>query len=287
MATDGVRVNPFDLIALLCIPVVLVGVFLLPGPTRADYVLSYMEPTILTAYTMHFVHLQAGHLLTNLVVYLLVVPVTYLVARRANRRDLFWAAFLTFLLVLPIALSGLNLLFERPRVGFGFSGINMAFLGLLALLLIAGAGHRPGQTTSVHHAPGLFFAGTGLIATLAVPDPRIRLGLAAAATLAAVLYLAELGGEASLRGQLDTALRSDGLELTAAGLGVFVLVPFAAFPPSPASAGSVLNLYTHLLGYSIGFIAPYVTVSVLEVDLPTTFSESESGHTEPRATEAD
>lgn len=265
MVSERRHVPVPELLALASVPALLVGVFLFPS--RAAYALSYAEPTLLTAFTMHFVHVQFGHLLANFLVYLLVVPVTYLHARRANRQDLFWTAFLTFLLVLPFALSGLNLLFDRPRVGFGFSGINMAFLGLLALLLTTGAGHRPGQTSSLRHAPGMFFAVTGLIAALTVPDPWLRLGIAAAAVLAACLYLPDLGGSASISARLDTALRSDGFELTAIGLGVFLLVPVAAFPSTPVQAGSVLNLYTHFLGYGLGFIAPYATAAVLEVDL--------------------
>lgn len=287
MADDAPWFYPTDLLALASVPALLVGVFLLPASIRAEYVLAYAEPTVLTAFTMHFVHLEVGHLLTNLAVYVLVVPVAYLTAIRANRRDLFWAAFCTFLVVLPVALSGLNLLFDRPRTGFGFSGINMAFLGLLALLLIAGAGHRPGKTSSVHHAPGLFFAGTGLIATLAVPDPLLRLGIATAATLAAGLYLIEIHGIGSIRARLGTAARTDGLELTLVGLAVFVLVPFAAFPSNPATAGSVLNLYTHFLGYGLGFIAPYATVSILEVDLPPGFWRSEDRHTDVPPADAD
>lgn len=287
MAHDHRLVSLQDLLVLATVPAVLVGVFLLPNSTRMGYVLAYADPTVLTAFSMHFVHLDVGHLLTNLIVYLLVVPVAYLESRRANRRELFWAAFVTFLLVLPFALSGLNLLFDRPAIGFGFSGINMAFLGLLGLFLIAGAGHRPGRTTSVHHAPGLFFAGTGLMATLAVPDPRIRLGLVAAATLAACLYLIELGDGAPIRARLETALRSDGLDLTVAGLAVFLFVPFAAFPTNPAEAGQVLNLYTHFLGYGLGFIAPYATVSILEVGLPSSFGLAEDGRAEVRPTDAD
>lgn len=259
MAQTWVREHGPDLALIASIPVLLVAVAGLPRATRLDLALSYADPTLLTAYTMHFVHLDPGHLLTNLVVYLLVVPVAYLLALRAGCRDLFRAAFVTFLAVLPFVLSGLNLLLVRPRVGFGFSGINMAFLGLLALLTMAAAGPPSTRGWTVHRAPGLFFAGVGLIALLAVPTPRLRLELAAAASIGAVLYLRG----PSIRSGLASMVRRDGFELVLASLAVLLLVPFAAFPASPATAGSVLNLYTHLLGYSLGFIAPYATLSIL------------------------
>jgi len=253
-----------DLAILVGVPALLLGVYCLPEPTRIELALLYTEPTVLSAYTMHFVHLSADHLVTNLVAYLLVVPLTYVLAVRAGRRDVFRVATVTFLVAFPLVLSGLNLLVERPRIGYGFSGINMAFLGLLPLMLLSYLKRHAPATFELDHAPALFFAGVGLIAALAVPSPRLRLGIAGFAACGATLYLRGLTPIRRLRADVRSLFAEEGAEYAVVGLLVFGLLPIAAFPPDPTGAGSVLNLYTHLLGYCLGFIAPYATVTLLD-----------------------
>jgi len=34
----------------------------------------------------------------------------------------------------------------------------------------------------------------------------------------------------------------------------------AAFPGTPGGNGSIVNLYSHFLGYAFGYIVPYVTL---------------------------
>lgn len=242
----------------------LVAVYTLPTSTRLELALAYHEPTLASAYAAHFVHLSADHLLANLGAYLLVVPLTYVLAVLAGRRDVFRIAFVAILLAFPLVLSGLNVLLTRPRIGFGFSGINMAFLGLLPLVLLSFLRHHAPETFDLDHAPALFFAGTGLIATLAVPSPRLRLAVAGFAVGSAVVYLRGLLPLRRLRADVRSLARTEGVEFAVAGLLVFGLLPIAAFPSNPAGDGTVLNLYTHLLGYCLGFIAPYATVSILD-----------------------
>jgi hypothetical protein len=38
---------------------------------------------------------------------------------------------------------------------------------------------------------------------------------------------------------------------------VFLSYPFVAFPSNPIGDGTVVNLYTHLLGFALGFISTY------------------------------
>lgn len=264
MAVDRLREHATGIVMIMAVPAVLVSVYLLPHSTRLALVLPYESPTLAAAYSMHFVHLESGHLLGNLAVYLLVVPTAYLLAVRGRRLDVFWTAFATFLLGLPFVLSWLNVALARPRVGFGFSGINMAFVGLLALMLVAAAGRE--RSAGLQNAPGLFFVGIGIIAALAVPTPTIRVVLVALATVVVMLYVVDASRHTSVRSGLRSVARSEGVEYLVAGLVVFTLVPVAAFPSSPAAAGRVLNLYTHLLGYCLGFIAPYSMVSILGTD---------------------
>lgn len=256
----------YDLVALVAPLAVLGVVFALPRETRLAYALVYLQPTVTTAYTMHFVHFEFEHLATNLLGYGLLVPTLYLVSLRARRRYWFYVALVSVFVAYPLALSGLNLLFARPRVGFGFSGLNMAFLGTLPVLLAA-LGRE--VTGSVDHddAPILFFLGTGLVGTLAaMQEPRaLTVGVTLGTTGAAVAYGYRLvrrtdGVRDALVG---FAQRPGDFELVVVGVAVFFGVLLAGFPLDPASEGRVLNVYLHFLGYALGFIVPYTTFAVL------------------------
>ena len=84
---------------------------------------DYATPTLLTAYTAHFVHFDPAHLSINLGSYLLLVPVTYALAALSDELSRFRVAVVTLHTAVPLALSGLNLALVRPRVGYGFSGV--------------------------------------------------------------------------------------------------------------------------------------------------------------------
>jgi len=251
-----------DVAALVAVPAVLVAAFTLPRPERVALALRYDQPTVLTPFASHLVHVDATHLATNLTVYALVVPVTYLLCLRSGRRTEFFLTFATFLVAFPFALSALNLAFVRPRAGLGFSGVNMAFVGFLPTALFHYLSARVTPAVDVGDSPVLFFTGIAAIALIAVPPRPVTLGVAAAAGLATVLYLlsAAEGVERSVGADLGRALRTTGtLEVPVVAVAAFVFVLTAAFPSNPAAGGEILNLFSHLLGYCLGFIVPYVT----------------------------
>lgn len=261
---DGVRL--VDLACILAVPAVLLAVFALPPAVRQAYVFSYTDPTLLTAFTAAYVHLEATHLLTNLGVYALVVPAVYLLSVLGGNRRRFLVAFVTFVLAFPAVLSVLNLAVARPAVGYGFSGVVMAFFGFLPLALAGHLGRRFDVASELDLAGGLFFAGVGLVAMLGPASPPTY-GLAAAAGLAAVLYgLSVYEGNAGFASDVRAAAGTAGhFELAVAGLVAFLAFPFVAFPPSPGSGGAIVNVYVHLLGYALGFMTTYVTLLAVRV----------------------
>lgn len=260
------RIRPRDALALALVPAALLAVFALPRAAKFEFALRYARPTLLTAYAMHFVHLESDHLLANLVGYFLIVPLAYAFGALSGRRTWFYAGFATFLLAFPLALSALNVLFVRPRVGFGFSGINMAFLGLLPLLLLSYVEVRLGALDAAEHAPLLFFAGAAVIGLLTLPYSRTGGLVVGVAGLTAVAYARPLWVDSgALRLALRRALDTPGAaELLCAGVVAFVAVLTAAFPADPATGG-ILNVYLHVLGYCLGFIVPYVTVRLVDL----------------------
>jgi len=253
------RVRVVDLLAIASVPAVLLGVFALPQSTRLALALRYVEPSIQTAYTMHFVHLQVEHLLTNVVAYLLAVPLVYLLAVLAGRRRWFYAGFVTYLAVFPFVLSGLNVILPRARIGFGFSGLNMAFLGLLPVVLTAYAGDAFGGV-DLDDAPLLFFAGAALVGILTASYASAGPLVAVGAVAAGAPYLHRMVARRRLRRALRDANPAVGYaELSIGAILVFVALLVAAFPAHPVGEGSVRNVYLHVLGYAMGFIVSFAT----------------------------
>ena len=263
------RARPRDLVALCVPPVALVAVFALPEATRRSLAFAYMEPTVLSAFAAHYVHLGTDHLLGNLAGYALLAGVGYALAVLNGLRRLFFTAFVTYLGAFPFALSALNLAVPRNAIGFGFSGVNMALAGLLPILWYCYARDRFAPSASVTALPAVFFALVGWIALLALPVSTEGVGLAGLATgvagaLLALLYAAS--SDARLPRPIRTHLRSVASspgygDLLAVGAVVAVGYPVVGFPADPAGGGSVVNLYVHLLGFCLGFIGPFALLA--------------------------
>jgi len=280
-ATDGgsgggsedPRLSPFDLAFVVYIPLLLVVVFLLPLDLRRDLALLYTQASLRTMYASHFVHFDVSHLAANLLVYLLVVPFSVAVSVWSGRRRRFYLVAFTILLVFPLVLSGLNVLFPRPRVGMGFSGMNMAFVGYLPHVL---SDHfeveNPGLERSRSALLALaFFVGTAIVTVRIVASldgaPRVGLGWLLAAGAGSLV------AAAGLTRPLVSCLRSQGLSgglvppLAAFGSLLFVLLVVVGFPEVSTEGGSIVNLLLHLLGFSFGYLVPYVAFQVFGVSL--------------------
>jgi len=267
-AAIAANASAADVALLAAVPAILVGVFLLPEATREAFVLDYRAPTAVDAYASHFVHFEVTHLAGNLAAYALAVVPAYGYCVAAGRRSDFFAVFGAVLAVFPYALSGLNVGFARSSVGFGFSGLSMAFLGFLPVALALYARERLLPGVTLDHAPLLFFAGVGVVAVLSVPAaPASSLPLVAVA-LAAVgvaTYGWSLWTSVDRTSLTTAAGRAGDVEFAAAGVALVLAAPFVAFPTQPAgSGGSVLNVYTHLLGFCLGFVVPYATLRLTD-----------------------
>ncbi|MFB6255922.1 MAG: hypothetical protein ABEH58_04210, partial [Haloplanus sp.] len=181
-------------LALVCsVPLVLGLVALLPLATRRSLVFDYTAPTVSTAVASAFVHLEPGHLLVNVGLYVLIVPVVLILATASGRRRRFYAAFVTFVCAFPPVLSYLNLAIPRAAAGVGFSGVVMAFAGYLPLALAEYLDDRFGVGPATQLAPLLFLASLGLVSVLSLRSVfglvgYRAAGLALAALLGALWY---------------------------------------------------------------------------------------------------
>jgi hypothetical protein len=261
------RGRPIDVLALLAVPAALLAVFLLPFSVRQSLVLSYAHPTLAGAYASNFVHLSSGHLLTNLLTYCLLTGLCYACATLAGERGRFFVALAVFVGVYPFVLSAFNVALVRPRIGYGFSGVNMALLGFLPIAILGYLHEWFDPNLSIDHAGVLFFVGAGLITVLAAPAGAGTLAAEAIAFVAIGIYARSVVEDVenlSVDG-LRRALRDPPgfLELPTLSVAAFCLLPLAAFPPSPIQGSGILNFYSHILGYCFGFLAPYLTFRTL------------------------
>ena len=264
--TTGVRatlvkeVRPVDVVLLSLVPAAAVVVFFLPEPLRGSLAFSYVDPRPLTAVTATFVHLRLEHLLANLLGYGFVVGTGYVLAVLADRRRLFGTAAVTYLLAVGPLLWVLNLAVPRPAVGFGLSGVNMAFAGLLPIVLVAFARRRLSDAVRPRHAPLPFFLVLTGVALIAVPTSTMTAGIALLSGVLAVVYAASLVTALRRGSGRDSRRGGWWLETAVVGAVLTIVYPLIGFPSEPAGGAGVVNLYVHFLGYGLAFIGPYVAL---------------------------
>jgi len=261
------QVRLSDLLALLVVPAVLVGVFQLPAETRRQLVFDRGAPTLLTAYTSHFVHLDGAHLLGNVLTYLFVGLLSYLLCALSDRRQLFWTTTFALVAVFPFALSTMQLVFPRERLILGFSGINGGFFGLLCFSLLAFV--RANLTTAIDErfAPVLLFVTVGLIALVVLPARAWRVEIAAAGFALAALYVGVAVSASGVPSWTDIqeAVANPGyFELAGGALGALLSYPFVGFGSVVLPGEAVVDVYVHLLGYALAFITVFSFVIVVD-----------------------
>ena len=250
-----------DALALAAVPLAMLAVFALPSELKRAYAFSYTDPTVLTAFTAHYVHLAPTHLAGNVVGFLLLASVGYGLSLVAGRRRLFFASLVTFLFAFPFVLSGLNLAIPRDAIGFGFSGVNMALFGYVAVALVTAVNDRF-DADAHRYLPALFLASAGYIALIALPTSGSSVGLAAVALVVAALYARSASRRPgpSLRRTVGRVIGTPVYgELVAVAVVLLLGYPFVGFP-TPTADGPRVNLYVHFLGYALAYTTVYVSL---------------------------
>ncbi|MDB9252875.1 hypothetical protein [Halorubrum ezzemoulense] len=250
-----------ELSILFAVPSVLLVVFTLPSTIRQAYAFSYTEPSLVTAFTAHYVHLTPSHLIGNLIGYALLVAVAYGLSLVAGYRRLFFTSLITFLLGFPFVLSGLNLAIPRNAIGFGFSGINMALFGYVTVMLVTIVDNRF-DSDGKHSPPALFFASVAYIAIVVLPVSAISGGIILGGLAIGIAYGC-VGARHATRSVQDTITRifttRGEAELIAVGTVVVVAYPVVGFP-TPTPGGPRINIYIHFVAYALAFIAVFVSL---------------------------
>jgi membrane associated rhomboid family serine protease len=257
------RVRFLDL-ALIFAPLIpLFGIQFQPDPVRQAFVLDYAEPSVVTLYTTHFVHVNWTHFFGNVGGYVLIASIAYLLSVLSNRRRHFLAVFALTLTVVPVALSGLALLSRNSGVGMGFSGILMALFGYFSLVLVAFLAVRFSETLHLDHAFVLF--SLGLVITILRTKPSVDPGSFSRSGLVLLLFVLSFSlirslSNASLR-HIVTGLQKTGyIELALTGIVLFVFTFATAFEGGSVADGSDIATDLHAFGFVLGFGLSYAAL---------------------------
>lgn len=247
---------------LLALPAIaIVGVFVLPMAQRQALAFHAGEPTLVSAYTSHFVHYSLGHLLTNLGGYLLLAPLAYLLSAGAGRRRQFHVVFGALLLGFPFVLSLVNLLLVQPATAIGFSGIVLGFFGYLPIALYQYVGRHAEGRAPTRYLPMAFFVGVGSIALVLFWATFVSLGIVFTVLTVLAGYLSRFVDRGFITGV--GRLKESGFgEVAMAATALLLMYPVVAFPSSAVLGSRVVNLVLHFVGYALSFISTFVTIVV-------------------------
>jgi hypothetical protein len=263
--SESVRL--LDILLITVVPLILFLLSQLPDTTHRSLAFNPDTPTVLSSFTAHFVHFDGAHLSGNLWMYLLVLPMVYLLFALSDRRRDFFLIGGPILFVAPFLLSGLNLLLPKSgAIIVGFSGLAMAFVGVLPVALFRFLEDTVPRAIGLTDALSLFFIGAALIAFRMAPF-GIGLVIGIPTGLIALLFTWRLLRKIRplQHGELGRTLRNTGyIELAATAPIVFVVATFMAFPADPFQYGGVIDLPTHLFGYLLGFLWAFLLVEVTD-----------------------
>ena len=134
--------NPVDLLLLAGVPIVLLGVFVLPLQVREQLVFEVTDPTVLDAYVSHYVHLDQSHLfgfsginaaLFGLLTFVLVSYVSTHLSSSIDESDAPALLFFMLSLITVIAVPSRAWMEEITLVSVG-----IGLIYVVALLLCVG-----------------------------------------------------------------------------------------------------------------------------------------------------
>ncbi|MDX1744580.1 MAG: hypothetical protein R3324_01470 [Halobacteriales archaeon] len=252
-----------ELLFLAVIPVGLLGIHVLvPNSIREALVLDPAAPTIITLFTAAFVHLDAAHLLGNVVGVTIAVGYAYVLALIAGERRWFGVSVLAILLLSPVLVNASWVLVVRTVVDGlslpvrGFSGVVASFGGLLFVALWVLVKTRRSRATAND------VGWIGLLTMLGAleilyADPY--LGYALGLTLLGIaISLGRLLHRGYVTAVLDTAhsrraLVRDLALIILAGVPLGILL-FGLFPRRIAADGVITNVFAHFIGFAYGVV---------------------------------
>lgn len=245
---------------LLAVPGVLVATHLLLAPAARDalaFRAADLDPV--TMWTAAYVHVDAGHLRSNVAGYCLAVLPAWVLHVKWRHRERFWVAVGVVLVAVPFATAAGSYLAFRflhgateTAVTRGFSGVVGGIGGLLFGSLVAFLVDRYGRWRASMAAQFLLIALSGVLLYRLPADVSLPLvALLSAGLVAAAASL--LPSERTPRALARAAWAERwSLALLAYGVCSLALLLWSLFPADVTTGGGFTNVYSHATGLVVG-----------------------------------
>ncbi|MDB9250737.1 hypothetical protein PN419_17320 [Halorubrum ezzemoulense] len=243
-----------DVVVILGVAGALIGVHVwLPNRLLSEFVFTYGEPSLVTAWTAATIHDSTIHLTSNLVWYGVVIGPAYTLYAIRGRRRLFWLLYTSLFVATPLSTIAVDywLLYQRwglvgpDSIAFGFSGVVSAFGGLLLVGLIGVIAAWYSWSISIAITVGFVASGLGISLAqsllVAVPTSEmLTVGIVVAVGPDSFWWWSR---ERSVRRWLS-AHQDAILLFGACGVAITALV-VGMFSVAPVSGGRFPNVVAH------------------------------------------
>ncbi|MFB6180207.1 MAG: hypothetical protein ABEI77_10845 [Halorientalis sp.] len=250
------------LIAVVGAGLIVIHVSITPA-MRSRLLFDHAHFDLLSLYTSAFVHFSDRHLVANLAGYVSSATLAYGLCLKARERRWFHLSFVSFLVVLPLAVGLTNYaLFEwlyptLDPITAGFSGVGAGFTGYVLLALMVEIRAVFGWTISQYVGLAVWL---WLLLEVTLIYNRSGLPLAAVFAVLGWLVCARGLGDALESTDAYGRDRAEAELITAAlAVGLLSLLVFVLFPTQPASGGTVTNVFAHASGFGYGVLVAGLT----------------------------
>lgn len=251
-----------DVLLMSVIPVVLTAIFFLPEPVQQDLILDFQNLSVFNLFSYAFVHRGLNHYAGNLVGYVTLVIPAYLLCIAAREKKFFRYTWLSFVLVLPVAIALIEVVSPvSPNTSAGFSGVASAFFGFLPISLVLSLRNRVSKQVQVAHAVVLFLLALCVVSFTYSGVSGMTLGAFVATILLAVFYIYRTGVGEFRKVFADMASMEGYFELVLFSLLFFLASPAMIFPADISRASGTVDIFAHYLGLILGFFLPLAYLS--------------------------
>lgn len=264
---------------IVLVELILVLFFFLPASIKEQLVLHKGYTNFIDLLGNHFVHENTGHLLFNMIGYLIVSSMFFLVTFVCGSMKLFYRIFLLNLTVVPLIVSliwmpvNANIWTISERT-LGFSSIGASFMGsvVVAYFFDYLRLNRINRILMSVFLPisllllfGYIYLKNIILATLIIPLVAIY----------AFSAFKSVPNKLWLKGTKQTILTS---VLYILPFIFVILFSWSLFPRSIVTENGVVGVYNHFSGFLVGIVAAFVAYEYLcNNKLKKSFSERLKG----------
>ncbi|SEO87658.1 hypothetical protein SAMN04487948_106112 [Halogranum amylolyticum] len=232
---------------------------LLPAATQARLAFDHGSPAPHTLLTAAYVHVDDAHLFGNLVGYVVVAVVTYLVCRQLDRERWFWSTTALLLVVLPVLVNLVNYLTLTTWFPWmtptnrGFSGVVAGFGGFLLVTVVVLVANDYGRPVAIYVGEAvvlLLLAEVTVVYAGSLPPLSVGLVLLGLGTAGLGIRLEVRRGRVPVE-RPRRQLLVDALFVASLVALIAVLV-YGLFPTTLVVEGRLTNVFAHAVGFLFG-----------------------------------